>query len=163
MRCDDGGSRNRKQPVGAITDTCLDEHLPAEEILEAGTEDSNRAGAYCSHQCKASAARRFQIDIGIDIKQAHRFDAVAVYPALQRTGIDALVEVSQDDRSRVDPVGTNFHVIRQYAAFGIGQIAIHPDVRNRPATSNIQPKDTPRARVDRNDDSVRLTAGFAAG
>ena len=161
MRRNHGRPRYRQQTIGAITDACVYKHLPAKKVLHTWAEQSRRTCADGSSERKTGAARVFKIDVGIDIEQSHGLDAVAIDPTLERASVNAFVQVGQNDRRRVNPVRTDFHVVRQCTAIGISQIAVHADVPNRPATHNVEAENPAGARVDRNDDTVRFAVRLA--
>src|SRR3546814_14838477 len=71
-------------------------------VAHAGIEQPGRARADMAGNLEAAARRGLEVHVRVDVEQADAFDAVIIDPPVDRTGVEALVQVGDDDRLRVE-------------------------------------------------------------
>src|SRR3546814_7957520 len=91
-------------------------------------EQSRRARPDIADDLEAPARCGLEVGIGIDVEDTDAFDPVIVDPPVDRAGVEALVQVGDQDRLRVDTRRAQAQIVAEDAAVRIGEIAVEPSL-----------------------------------
>ena len=127
-----------------------DQAVAAEEFAHPIVEYPARPGPNGTGQGKATIAAGFQVDIAVDIENAHAFHAIAVDPPLEPAGIYPLVDVSDHHGGGVDPIGIDPEIVGEQPAIGKGEIPVQPDIGQQCPDALVKSRDPLRPRLQRN-------------
>src|SRR3546814_5642022 len=97
---------------------------------------------------EAAARRGLEVHVRVDVEQADAFDAVIIDPPVDRTGVEALVQVGDDDRLRVEARRAQPQIIAENAAVRIGEDAVETYRGKRAAGDRVEPANPRRAPGD---------------
>ncbi len=147
--------------VGAIANIARRDGIAAEQVANARIEQLGRSRANAAGNLEPVGTDTLQIDIGADVEDADAFDAVIIDPPVDGAGVEAAVEVGDDDRLGVDARRPQAEVIAEQPPVLIGKIAVEPHRDERSARYRIEPADTRRAPRHRDDDLVDIDARLA--
>ncbi len=82
--------------------------------------------------------------------------------AIERAGVEALVDIADDQRGRVDSVGPDFHIVRKQPPVRDCEVAVHPDVGEEAPGDLVDTRHASSAGIDRYDEAVGLPLRLAA-
>src|SRR3546814_5949703 len=92
--------READHTIGAIAHRARRSRIAAEEIANPRIEQSRRARPDIADDLEAPARCGLEVGIGIDVEDTDAFDPVIVDPPVDRAGVEALVQVGDQDRLR---------------------------------------------------------------
>ncbi|MCY1171669.1 hypothetical protein D9M73_117900 [compost metagenome] len=142
--------------VRVIADIRRHHRISTEETARAVIEDLRGPGRDMAGDAETAARHRHHFGVGAQRDDADAIDPVIIHPPVERTAIEAGLQISDDQGGRVDLVRTDPQIVRQQRIAGDGNIAIDRDSVEQATRRRIESGHARSAGGERHDDMVGI-------